>query len=327
MRNAGSTDSSMHQLQQQFEKMQISEKQVDEAHNEGIVVVARPAHLLKCKSWDSLPWPACKRIFFFLHTYEDCIDLANLSKVSTQFHSGVKEFMCKDENRLKFNQVSMEKNDDGLEVSIHFFPSNLPYHDLASLDWPRYEKLKRDSDPILRVTLSGDEDPIVDEVFRLLSSLIESVVVGAFASELFSPEDFALCARLLSASTVDDIDSECAILDDSRAPSIISICSHAGRINMSLDREDDAEGLSNPTAFITQLYALPPTSVCLLDHSFLFFGLPNSYWKKFLDEKLASNSMYSVMTGSMGMRLVREAPIALPQSPIRWIEWVRVREN
>ncbi|GMR56976.1 hypothetical protein PMAYCL1PPCAC_27171, partial [Pristionchus mayeri] len=66
--------------------------------------------------------------------------------------------------------------------------------------------------------------------------------------------DLALCTKMLDGSDIDDIDFHCLVtLDDTTAPEIISISSHANAIDFSLGIQQ----LSRPAAFLSNLALLP----------------------------------------------------------------------
>ncbi|GMR57850.1 hypothetical protein PMAYCL1PPCAC_28045, partial [Pristionchus mayeri] len=86
-------------------------------------------------SWESLPWPALNRVFSLLRTDEECKDLANIAMVSTYFRAEVKKFMGTPSNRPGVDYARFSKSENGLEIGMTFFPTNIPFYDLSRLDW------------------------------------------------------------------------------------------------------------------------------------------------------------------------------------------------
>ncbi|GMR57712.1 hypothetical protein PMAYCL1PPCAC_27907, partial [Pristionchus mayeri] len=88
---------------------------------------------------ESLPWPALKRLFFFLFpTNGNCEYLFNLSQVSSHFHVGVHEFMKK--NRPGIERVTLCRTTEGLKVEMYLFRSNIAFHGLDDLVAGRFER-------------------------------------------------------------------------------------------------------------------------------------------------------------------------------------------
>ncbi|GMR52211.1 hypothetical protein PMAYCL1PPCAC_22406, partial [Pristionchus mayeri] len=202
------------------------------------------------------------------------------------------------------------------------YPSNLPFHALATLDAGRFERLLGRAYPTLRVALNGLEDPIVGQVSDLLSLFIKDPrIYGSNGLNHFTPADYHLCAHVLRNSFLDELILNVKRLDDNTAPSILSLASHAKEIELNYDNTQ----LSDPAAFITQL-ASDFSSSFLSDRSISsssFFGLPNSFWKKYFNEKLADGSFESIETGNIRGKKITTAPFILPDTPIRWLEWIK----
>ncbi|GMR56969.1 hypothetical protein PMAYCL1PPCAC_27164, partial [Pristionchus mayeri] len=115
--------------------------------------------------WETLPWkakPALDRICFHLRTNEECTDLANFSMVSKPFRKGAMEFMKKKGNQPGLKYISFDADKDRLLMSIHLFPSNLQFHDLAGLDFGRFTRSMNRNSPVLNVHLDGSEDPVIE---------------------------------------------------------------------------------------------------------------------------------------------------------------------
>ncbi|GMR33093.1 hypothetical protein PMAYCL1PPCAC_03288, partial [Pristionchus mayeri] len=105
-------------------------------------------------------------------------------------------------------------------------------------------------------------------------------------------------------------------------PSIISIGSHAKRLDLDLLGET---GLSDPAAFISDLYSSPIVHVTLDDRARLFFGIDNTSWENFLNQKLTIGELQYVDAGSMA-GLETEAPMRdfPPHVFIPYLEWKKV---
>ncbi|GMR48444.1 hypothetical protein PMAYCL1PPCAC_18639, partial [Pristionchus mayeri] len=154
--------------------------------------------LLENPSWESLPLNPLERIFPNLLTDGNCIDLAHLSEVSTNFRSHTKEFMMRRNNRPVLKKVYLERADrGGILVLIVMFPSNTFFHDHSGLDWSRFQRVMRFA-PTLRVSVMGAQDPILDQVVRLLAGSIKSVEIDIGAD--FSPHELSLAAQLFRGS-------------------------------------------------------------------------------------------------------------------------------
>ncbi|GMR33325.1 hypothetical protein PMAYCL1PPCAC_03520, partial [Pristionchus mayeri] len=114
-------------------------------------------------------WPALNRLFAHLFTKRECTDLDNLSKVSTHFHHGVKEFMKREDNRPGIRAVHFVKTIDGMVVIIDLFASNIAFYDLANLDMGRLKRsMMSRIVPSMLVTLAGPEDSIIEQLADFL---------------------------------------------------------------------------------------------------------------------------------------------------------------
>ncbi|GMR57853.1 hypothetical protein PMAYCL1PPCAC_28048, partial [Pristionchus mayeri] len=118
----------------------------------------------KYPSWESLPWPALDRIFSFLRTDEECFDLSNLANLSSHFRAQVKKFIGTPSNQPGVDFVEFTKTDDGLEIWMELFPSNIPFYDLSKVDWGRFKRSIRCGRPCLEATLKDSEDDTVEQV-------------------------------------------------------------------------------------------------------------------------------------------------------------------
>ncbi|GMR57254.1 hypothetical protein PMAYCL1PPCAC_27449, partial [Pristionchus mayeri] len=138
--------------------------------------VKRHTDLPASPSLESLPWPPLTRILSSLYTDGECFDLANLSMVSTHFRVRVYEFMKRANNRPGIDRVDLFNSiDGGIRVRIVLFPSNLHFYDISGLDWSRFERRGSSFEPKLGVTLNGPEDPIFEQISKLLSVPIKHV--------------------------------------------------------------------------------------------------------------------------------------------------------
>ncbi|GMR52190.1 hypothetical protein PMAYCL1PPCAC_22385, partial [Pristionchus mayeri] len=269
-------------------------------------------------SWESIPWPANNRIFYHLRTDEDCFDLTILAEVSTHFRSGVKEFMKKSDNRPGVKSVHFSKDEDGISVEIQLYPSNLPFHFLDTLAVGRFKRFRGFSNLALEVTLNGINDPIFNQVSDLLSTSIKKDV--RIYSNDFTPADFLLCSQLLRKSTFGKLVIYTTTVHDSNAPHILSMATHTKEILFDCDETH----LADPAAFITELYSCV-ASVFVDECSSSttsFFGLSLSFWKKFLNDRLANGTFEYIETGNMEGKITK-APFDLPDTPIEWLEWLK----
>ncbi|GMR57740.1 hypothetical protein PMAYCL1PPCAC_27935, partial [Pristionchus mayeri] len=145
--------------------------------------------------WESLFWkarPAFERICYHLRTNEDCCDLSNFSMVSKPFRNEVMEFMKKKGNQPGLKYVSFDVAEGRLWVSIHLFPPNLPFHDLNSVTFGRFNRSMNGNNPNLKVQLHGSEDQIIEQPHsspiwhRCPLRLYASLLPNSFASTKFS---------------------------------------------------------------------------------------------------------------------------------------------
>ncbi|GMR56967.1 hypothetical protein PMAYCL1PPCAC_27162, partial [Pristionchus mayeri] len=139
----------------------------------------------------------------------------------------------------------------------------------------------------------------------------------------------SICAKFLRASTIDCLVIYDQILDNTTAPSIISINS---RTTNSLKLWLTSEKLfSDPAAFIDKLSSFCISSVALVDETsftspspYLFFGLPHKFWEKFINEKLSNGSLEWVVTGNTNGKITK-APLNLPSTQIGYLEWQKAK--
>ncbi|GMR57235.1 hypothetical protein PMAYCL1PPCAC_27430, partial [Pristionchus mayeri] len=230
-------------------------------------------------SWESIPWPALKRVCFHLLNKEDCTDLAHLAQVSTHFYSGVNDFMKRAENRPAIHNVLMQES-GGTKIRINLIESNLPFHGLANLDWGRFERSYRSNGPALVVTLEGPQVPIWNQATTLLSSSIKNVHIHGDPS---NPTDLSICETLLRYSTIHTL-SIMHKLDDTNTSSIINIASRSTEFIIAFDEDSQ---LADPASFITRLDSAGSavfSSIELIDSSSSFFGLPHSFWENYFNE-------------------------------------------
>ncbi|GMR56986.1 hypothetical protein PMAYCL1PPCAC_27181, partial [Pristionchus mayeri] len=275
---------------------------------------------------ESLPWPALNRVFFFLFPNDgNCRDLANLSKVSTHFHLGVKEFMKKEKNGPWIERVTLEKTRFGLLVKIGLFPSNLPFHDLSPLKSGRFHRSRCYGHPALNVLLTGPEDPLIEKLAAFLSSPIKDVIIGKNDSHRLSSADLSICTRLLGSSTICELIFNYPTLDDITAPFLISITS---RVTNLLRFWFYKHRITDPAAFVESLCSLPIKrtflgSSIMTINTRSFLGLSRSFWENLLNEKLSNGSFEWVGTGNRNSVIMR-APVNLPAAPIVYVTWDRV---
>ncbi|GMR31389.1 hypothetical protein PMAYCL1PPCAC_01584, partial [Pristionchus mayeri] len=79
-------------------------------NDDNVFEIDSPASLTEPPSWSTLPAisrPFINRLCFHLRNDEECVDLANLAKVSAHFYTGVHNYMKKAENRPGFAQVTI----------------------------------------------------------------------------------------------------------------------------------------------------------------------------------------------------------------------------
>ncbi|GMR38146.1 hypothetical protein PMAYCL1PPCAC_08341, partial [Pristionchus mayeri] len=276
---------------------------------------------------ESLPWPALKRVFFFLFPKDgNCRDLTNLSKVSTHFNLGIKEFLKKENNRPWIERVTLLKTRVGLLVKIGLFPSNLPFHDLSPLTSGRFQRSRHYGHAALKVLLTGPEDPLIEQLAEFLSSSIKDVIIGKNDSHRLSSFDLSICTRLLGSSTICELVFNYPTLDDITAPFLISITS---RVSNLLRFWFYKHQITDPAAFLETLCSLPIKrtfigSSILTINTRSFLGLSRSFWENFLSEKLSNGSFEWVGTGNIN-RVIMRAPVNLPATPIVYVTWDRVK--
>ncbi|GMR32077.1 hypothetical protein PMAYCL1PPCAC_02272 [Pristionchus mayeri] len=128
-------------------------------------------------------------------------------------------------------------------------------------------------------------DPRIPSSNRcLICSLHPSRVQADHSYYGLSPTDFPLCSVLMQRASIGRLEVDSPDINDRNAPSIINLISRSKSLKLDLLGEMQ---LSDPAAFITQLYSLPVIEVRLTDYSTSsFFGLPHSFWQRFLNEKL-----------------------------------------
>ncbi|GMR30625.1 hypothetical protein PMAYCL1PPCAC_00820, partial [Pristionchus mayeri] len=287
-------------------------------------------------SWESLPWSALNRTLSFLHTNKECIDLANLSKVSTHFNYVVKEFMGYARNRPGLKRIDLSRFQDGLMLQVCLFPANIPFYDLTTLDWSRFKRsiLSYSKTCALEVELRGADDLALKQVQGLLSAPVQRVLVEELDGCL-SASEFALFTDVLQHLT--SISSSMLInvvLDDETAPSILSIASRTTKkfkLN-SNDRENPHQVLSYPVAFFNQLDCQEVSLLWWSNYYSdvdLFFGLPYTFWEEFLNEKFKKRSIkYCEIVrydeeGDEIVEKMRNVPITFPDDVIELIGWVK----
>ncbi|GMR56997.1 hypothetical protein PMAYCL1PPCAC_27192, partial [Pristionchus mayeri] len=151
---------------------------------------------------------------------EECTGLKNLPKVSDQFNGEVKEFTQKEKKRPRLSRVDLTKTWDGLEVRMVFFiGSNKDFCYMANLNMERF-KISKGGSIIreLQVTLTGAEDPIIEQLADILSTSIKIVNITYKCMAALSSSDLSLCAKLLASSTIGDLRFRLTILDGTMTP-------------------------------------------------------------------------------------------------------------
>ncbi|GMR30950.1 hypothetical protein PMAYCL1PPCAC_01145, partial [Pristionchus mayeri] len=265
-------------------------------------------------SWESLPWPASKRIFFHLRTNEECTDLANLSQVSRHYYSEVHQFMHREDNRPGIKYVHLLKTDNEMKMKIGLYPSNRPFYNLSKLKAGRFTRWGGSVDPMLYVTMNGPADPILEQISDLIASYVN---VAQIHGDHFTHDEFSMCFGLMQNSIFGRLVVNIENLDDAIAAHILSLSSHAKEIGVScVDLQ-----LSDSASFIDQL--TPDGCSSFFRHfsssTSSFFRLPNSFWRKFLNEKLTNGSIGSIKIGNM-VGEVTNVPFILPDIPIGWLQ-------
>ncbi|GMR55293.1 hypothetical protein PMAYCL1PPCAC_25489, partial [Pristionchus mayeri] len=239
-------------------------------------------------SWDSILRRPLERICHFLFNAYDGTDVANLAKVSHLYNNVVMKFMRGPKNRPGIDRMSVRRWGDELLVRISLFPSNLPFYNLATLDKGRFRRMRDNGSPDLVVEMNGAEDPILEKVISLLSTSISSVLI---ASSDLSSSHLSMCDQLLRSSTIGALKITSVTFNDTTAPLTLSIASNAMDLKVGLTASRSSQHLLDPEAFISQLYSMPLlSSVSLFDLSYPFFGLTDSFWENYLNEKLSKGS-------------------------------------
>ncbi|GMR57849.1 hypothetical protein PMAYCL1PPCAC_28044 [Pristionchus mayeri] len=302
--------------------------ETQKTHNEDALESDLPTDESEYPSWESLPRPAFDRVFSYLRTDKKCSDLASLAKVSTLFRAQVKRFMGTPGNGPTIFRATLMKTEDGLKILLVFFPSNLPFLDLSKVDWGRFERSMTSS--YLEVTLNGPADPVIDQVIVFMSTTIQIVEIYDYDGWVVPSEDLSMCAQLLRGSTIDKCFIRDPMIDDISGPAIITIS--FPRVQEIVIQMGEDVTLSDPAAFIVQLDSLVASSVGLDDLRKLFFGLPSSFWKNFLNEKLRSNSIRYVerREGYLSTEKkikITKAPIDLPENDISYLKWEKVKST
>ncbi|GMR38137.1 hypothetical protein PMAYCL1PPCAC_08332, partial [Pristionchus mayeri] len=124
---------------------------------------------------------------------------------------------------------------DGLCLTISVFPSNLPFLDSSNLTEGRFTQLIGYTHPHLLLTLTGAEDPMVEQVFILIYGAIKEVEIIGWGD--ISSNDLSLCANLLRNSIIDHFKLISTNLVETTISSIIGIASCAKEFTVHLDNE------------------------------------------------------------------------------------------
>ncbi|GMR57737.1 hypothetical protein PMAYCL1PPCAC_27932, partial [Pristionchus mayeri] len=197
--------------------------------------------------------------------------------------------MAREKNRPGINEVIVKKTEVGLNVEIRLYPSNLAFYDLSKLDMRRW---KRSMDnfiraPTLHATLTGLQDPIIEQMVEFLSSSTKYVSVAE--NRGLSPADLALSAKLLGASTIADLRFRLQNLDDTMTPLIISFLSRVTEtLSLSVTTQPQ---IYDPEAVIHALFSSSFAHLRIFNtRSYLFFGLDLTFWESFLNEHLSNGS-------------------------------------
>ncbi|GMR56993.1 hypothetical protein PMAYCL1PPCAC_27188, partial [Pristionchus mayeri] len=260
------------------------------------------------------------RVLSLLLAKRECFDLTNLAMVSRDMYKEVVGFTMLKKNRPGIGRVILQQKEEELEVTMLLFPINLPFYGLANLDRGQFKLSSLPDYRLLKVTLRSPEDPILSQVENLLCTYLDSVDIGCrlVNPTNLSTANLSFCIHLLRKSTIRDLRLEMEILDDNTSSFVNSIASRVKEFHLTLFRGTQ---LSNPTAFIINLYSMPIITYHLNDSSSpsLFFGLPHIFWQNFLNQKLSNRSLQWLRAGILS-NVVRKAPIALPNSPIEYID-------
>ncbi|GMR40421.1 hypothetical protein PMAYCL1PPCAC_10616, partial [Pristionchus mayeri] len=175
----------------------------------------------RLESLETNAWPAHKHLLSLFLSDGECTDLVNLSKVSTHFRRCVFEFIKHGRNRPGIKEVELYRTEEGLIVELRLFASNIPFQDLSILKSDRFTRCMVGESPTAQALLKGEDDPILEELIDLLSTLIKSVRVVAFTGP--SAPVFAMSARLLQASTIRDLSMNFSVLDNNNACCVITV--------------------------------------------------------------------------------------------------------
>ncbi|GMR55295.1 hypothetical protein PMAYCL1PPCAC_25490, partial [Pristionchus mayeri] len=143
-------------------------------------------------------------------------------------------------------------------LTVTLFLSNLPFYDMEILKKGSFLRMRDNySNPTLEVKLNGAEDPIIEEFTRLLSVPIQTVFTDRPSSS-----DLSLYDQLLRSSTIGLLIFLDLHLNDSTAPLVLSLASHAKEINVRLRYSSTPlnQQLSSSASFIDQLDSMPRLS-------------------------------------------------------------------
>ncbi|GMR30620.1 hypothetical protein PMAYCL1PPCAC_00815, partial [Pristionchus mayeri] len=136
-------------------------------------------------------------------------------------------------NRPGIFQVNLEEKiynrENGMELRVRLSPANTAFYDLSKLGTIRFKRSMKGKHTIevkLTVTLTGAEDPIIEQVADILSTSIQNVHIGDIGNiSVFSSSDLSLCAKLLASSTIRNLHFYLENLNDTITPFIMSILS------------------------------------------------------------------------------------------------------
>ncbi|GMR57842.1 hypothetical protein PMAYCL1PPCAC_28037, partial [Pristionchus mayeri] len=293
-------------------------------HNNNVIYIN--GHI-EIPSLGSLPWPASDRICYYLRTNGECIDLASFACVSNHFRRRVKDFMKKPGNRPNIDQIYVEKTEDGgLELTLELILTNLPFYDLHDLDWDRCHRGIDGSTPVLRVSITNANDPVVQQVVVLVSAPINSVVIAGWEG-IFTSDDLQLCSQLFRASTIDHLVFPNAMIDEKTAPCILSLAGRAKELSLFL--VEHSLEISNAAAFLNQLDSLDLSLNVTDTYSTEFFGLSFDFWRTFLNQKLNSESVEHVDVGALDMSVTHftKAPIVLSDNEFYELGWKTIHSK
>ncbi|GMR56966.1 hypothetical protein PMAYCL1PPCAC_27161, partial [Pristionchus mayeri] len=126
-----------------------------------------------------------------------------------------------EEKHPGIDRVSLGYNGGRLEVEMVLFPSNIGFHGMDNLDTERFERSIEGSSrvPILKVTLNGPVDPIIEQqLVDFLSTQIKTVSISlTLHSAYISISDLSMCAKLFCEATIGNLIFHSMILDDTTA--------------------------------------------------------------------------------------------------------------